>query len=131
MADQHDETTRDPAVPGTGVDGVPAVPLGAMSRPDGEESVAVAAHQPVDRKDHEHDAPAEAPPDLTPYERELLADLFAIVEEHADEVARPVDRPRVIEAFVFACDHHADQRRQSGEDFIVHPVGVAKICAGM
>ena len=27
--------------------------------------------------------------------------------------------------------HHADQRRQSGEDFIIHPVGVAKICAGM
>ena len=26
---------------------------------------------------------------------------------------------------------HADQRRASGEDFIVHPVGVAKICAGM
>src|SRR5215211_1973088 len=132
MADQHDETTRDPAVPGTGVDGVrPAMPMGAMSRPGGEESVAVAAHQPVDRKDHDHDAPAEAPPDLTPFERELLADLFAIVEEHADEVARPVDRRRVIEAFVFACDHHADQRRQSGEDFIVHPVGVAKICAGM
>ena len=34
-------------------------------------------------------------------------------------------------AFVFACEHHADQRRKSGEDFIVHPVGVAKICAGM
>ena len=33
--------------------------------------------------------------------------------------------------FVFACEHHADQRRKSGEDFIVHPVGVAKICAGM
>ena len=32
---------------------------------------------------------------------------------------------------MFACEHHADQRRQSGEDFIVHPVGVAKICAGM
>jgi GTP diphosphokinase / guanosine-3',5'-bis(diphosphate) 3'-diphosphatase len=27
--------------------------------------------------------------------------------------------------------HHADQRRKSGEDFIAHPVGVAKICAGM
>jgi GTP diphosphokinase / guanosine-3',5'-bis(diphosphate) 3'-diphosphatase len=37
----------------------------------------------------------------------------------------------VINAFVFACEHHADQRRQSGEDFITHPVGVAKICAGM
>ena len=36
-----------------------------------------------------------------------------------------------MQAFVFACEHHADQRRQSGEDFIVHPVGVAKICAGM
>ena len=32
---------------------------------------------------------------------------------------------------MFACEHHADQRRKSGEDFIVHPVGVAKICAGM
>ena len=32
---------------------------------------------------------------------------------------------------MFACEHHADQRRKSGEDFIIHPVGVAKICAGM
>ncbi len=46
-------------------------------------------------------------------------------------MAEAVDRDRVVQAFVFACEHHADQRRQSGEDFIVHPVGVAKICAGM
>jgi guanosine-3',5'-bis(diphosphate) 3'-pyrophosphohydrolase len=46
-------------------------------------------------------------------------------------VAEAVDRDRVVQAFVFACEHHADQRRVSGEDFIVHPVGVAKICAGM
>ncbi len=32
---------------------------------------------------------------------------------------------------MYACVHHADQRRKSGEDFIIHPVGVAKICAGM
>ena len=32
---------------------------------------------------------------------------------------------------MFACEHHADQRRKSGEEFITHPVGVAKICAGM
>src|SRR3712207_4407023 len=37
----------------------------------------------------------------------------------------------VTDAFVFACEHHADQRRRSGEDFITHPVGVAKICASM
>ena len=75
--------------------------------------------------------PPKRPAELTAEERELLADLFAIVEEHADEVAQPVDRRQVVKAFVFACEHHADQRRQSGEDFIVHPVGVAKICAGM
>ena len=42
-----------------------------------------------------------------------------------------MDRELVERAFVFACERHADQRRASGEDFIVHPVGVAKICAGM
>ncbi|MCL2420065.1 MAG: RelA/SpoT family protein, partial [Conexibacteraceae bacterium] len=42
-----------------------------------------------------------------------------------------VDRERVKDAFVYACEHHAEQRRRSGEEFIVHPVSVAKICAGM
>ena len=68
---------------------------------------------------------------LTPVERRLLGDLFAIVEEHAEDSVVEIDRDRVERAFVFACEHHADQRRKSGEDFIVHPVGVAKICAGM
>ena len=74
-----------------------------------------------------------APPagDLSAAEQELLGDLFAIVEEHADQSAVEIDRDRVREAFVFACEKHADQRRRSGEDFITHPVGVAKICAGM
>ena len=69
--------------------------------------------------------------DLTPSERTLLGDLFAIIAEHAHDAALQVDRERVRDAFLFACEHHADQRRQSGEDFITHPVGVAKICAGM
>ncbi len=70
-------------------------------------------------------------PELTDAEQRLLSDLFAIVEEHADQAAVIVDRDRVEAAFVYACVHHADQRRRSGEDFIIHPVGVAKICAGM
>ena len=98
---------------------------------DGDETVAVAGHRPVDRAVHPHGPATDIPDDLTAVERELLADLFAIVEEHADEVAEEVDRERVVQAFVFACEHHADQRRRSGEEFIVHPVGVAKICAGM
>ncbi len=32
---------------------------------------------------------------------------------------------------MFACERHADQRRRSGEDFVNHPVEVAKICAGL
>jgi GTP diphosphokinase / guanosine-3',5'-bis(diphosphate) 3'-diphosphatase len=71
------------------------------------------------------------PAGLREPERRLLADLFAIVSEHAADAEVQIDRGRVQEAFVFACEHHAAQRRKSGEDFIVHPVGVARICASM
>jgi GTP pyrophosphokinase len=69
--------------------------------------------------------------ELSRFELRLLEDLFAIVSEHAADSTALVDRARVEDAFVFACEHHAEQRRRSGEDFIVHPVGVARICAGM
>jgi len=84
---------------------------------------------PVD--EHAGRAPAGPKAKLTDSQRILLGDLFAVVEEHAEEAAEEVDRRLVQAAFVFACDRHADQRRASGEDFIVHPVGVGKICAGM
>ena len=85
--------------------------------------------RPVD----EHRGPVAVGPTekLTEDQRVLLGDLFAVVEEHASEAAEEVDKELVEHAFVFACERHADQRRASGEDFIVHPVGVAKICAGM
>ncbi len=71
------------------------------------------------------------PAGLSASERRLLSDLFAIVSEHAADSAVDIDRARVQDAFVFACEHHAEQRRKSGEEFIVHPVGVARICASM
>ena len=64
-------------------------------------------------------------------ERALLGDLFAVVEEHSDEGTEALERRSVEQAFAFACERHADQRRRSGEDFITHPVEVAKICAGL
>jgi GTP diphosphokinase / guanosine-3',5'-bis(diphosphate) 3'-diphosphatase len=76
-------------------------------------------------------APRARRPELSEPERRLLDDLFAIVSEHAADAVVEIDRERVEDAFVFACEHHAAQRRKSGEDFIVHPVGVARICAGM
>ncbi|HEV7585887.1 MAG TPA: bifunctional (p)ppGpp synthetase/guanosine-3',5'-bis(diphosphate) 3'-pyrophosphohydrolase, partial [Solirubrobacteraceae bacterium] len=74
---------------------------------------------------------ARQQPALSNSERRLLSDLFAIVSEHAADSAVEIDRSRVQDAFVFACEHHAAQLRKSGEDFIVHPVGVARICASM
>src|SRR3954449_11150415 len=110
-------------------------------RTDRPETAAAAAsrngaHAPAERApvDRLTRPDAHAPvlhAELTETERRLLGDLFAIVEEHADDAAVLIDRERVEDAFLFSCEHHADQRRKSGEEFIVHPVGVAKICAGM
>ncbi|HLM31553.1 MAG TPA: bifunctional (p)ppGpp synthetase/guanosine-3',5'-bis(diphosphate) 3'-pyrophosphohydrolase [Solirubrobacterales bacterium] len=69
--------------------------------------------------------------DLTGDERALLGDLFAVIGEHSANGDPAVDREAVERAFAFACERHADQRRRSGEDFITHPVEVAKICAGL
>ncbi len=86
---------------------------------------------PVDELAHAEARATVDRTELTLDERRLLTDLFAIVGEHAERSAVSIDRDRVEEAFVYACAHHADQRRKSGEDFITHPVSVAKICAGM
>ncbi|HXC24174.1 MAG TPA: bifunctional (p)ppGpp synthetase/guanosine-3',5'-bis(diphosphate) 3'-pyrophosphohydrolase, partial [Solirubrobacteraceae bacterium] len=86
---------------------------------------------PIDDEPLRANAPRMRRPELSELERQLLDDLFAIVSEHAADAVVEIDRERVEDAFVFACEHHAAQRRKSGEDFIVHPVGVARICAGM
>src|SRR5437764_15311838 len=86
-------------------------------------------HTPVDNASAA--APAGPAAALTDGERAPLGDLFAVLEEHTGEGAPGIDRDELERAFVFACEHHADQRRGSGEDFITHPIAVAKICAGM
>jgi guanosine-3',5'-bis(diphosphate) 3'-pyrophosphohydrolase len=99
-----------------------------------EDSIAELSAEPVRVQQPESAAASEqtqASLTLNRSERRMLSDLFAIVSEHAADSAVEIDRERVQDAFVFACEHHAAQRRKSGEDFIVHPVGVARICAGM
>ena len=61
----------------------------------------------------------------------MLGDLFAVASEHGAPGGEEIDRDSLERAFAFACESHADQRRRSGEDFIVHPLEVAKICAGL
>ncbi|HEX5821157.1 MAG TPA: RelA/SpoT family protein, partial [Solirubrobacterales bacterium] len=69
--------------------------------------------------------------ELTTDQRALLGDLFAVIEEHASDATEPIDRQEIERAFAFACESHAGQERRSGEDFITHPLGVARICAGL
>ncbi len=86
----------------------------------------------VDGGPHDPAALDEITRDLSDSERELLGDLFAVIEEHAETADEQlVDRAQVERAFVFACERHADQKRRSGEEFVSHPVEVAKICAGL
>jgi GTP diphosphokinase / guanosine-3',5'-bis(diphosphate) 3'-diphosphatase len=73
----------------------------------------------------------KATAELTAEERGLLGDLLAVIAEHTGDGVRPIDNEAVERAFAFACERHADQHRKSGEDFITHPVEVAKICAGL
>jgi len=54
-----------------------------------------------------------------------------VIGEHTANGDDGLDREAIERAFAFACERHADQRRRSGEDFIIHPVEVAKICAGL
>src|ERR1700746_29859 len=58
---------------------------------------------------------------------ELLEGLLAELDGYAGEL----DRELIVRAFTFAARAHEGQQRRSGEPFIMHPVGVAIICAGL
>ena len=65
-------------------------------------------------------------------ERALLGDLLAVIEEHSSDVG-PGDRTATRWS-ARSCSPASTTRTSGGargEDFIIHPVGVAKICAGM
>src|SRR5437588_422015 len=57
--------------------------------------------------------------------QELIDELIADVSAYNAEV----DRDRITRAFLFAAEAHEGQQRRSGEDFVLHPWGAAKICA--
>jgi GTP pyrophosphokinase len=55
-----------------------------------------------------------------------------LLDELLEEVSAydaDVDRDLIARAFRYAANAHEGQQRRSGEPFILHPVGVAKICA--
>jgi GTP diphosphokinase / guanosine-3',5'-bis(diphosphate) 3'-diphosphatase len=119
-ADETLPETEAPAENGAEVDGEAPLPESHV-----RVGVIEEAGSPVTLEE------ADLGQGLEEHERELLVDLFAVISEHADDAVQPVDREQVAKAFRFSCERHADQQRKSGEEFITHPVGVAKICAGM
>jgi GTP diphosphokinase / guanosine-3',5'-bis(diphosphate) 3'-diphosphatase len=56
---------------------------------------------------------------------DLFEELLAEVAEYNPDV----DRELLERVFVFASERHEGQQRRSGEDFILHPLGVARILA--
>jgi guanosine-3',5'-bis(diphosphate) 3'-pyrophosphohydrolase len=59
--------------------------------------------------------------------QELVSELIADVEAYKPDV----DRELLARAFDFAAQAHASQVRRSGQEFIYHPWGAAKILAGL
>jgi guanosine-3',5'-bis(diphosphate) 3'-pyrophosphohydrolase len=59
--------------------------------------------------------------------QELFEELVAEVAAYNPDV----DRDLLERAFRFASERHEGQQRRSGEDFILHPLGVARILAGL
>jgi GTP pyrophosphokinase len=57
--------------------------------------------------------------------QELIDELISDVSTYNPEVGRDL----ITRAFLFAAGAHEGQQRRSGEDFVLHPWGAAKICA--
>ncbi len=58
---------------------------------------------------------------------DLVEELIAEVETYKPDV----DRELLWRTFHFAAGAHEGQQRRSGEDFIIHPLGAAKVLAGL
>ncbi|HKH22744.1 MAG TPA: HD domain-containing protein, partial [Solirubrobacterales bacterium] len=121
-----------------GGDPIPAKPSTTDVEGDGKTAVE---QPPAQTRGHTRvgEPPGKSPApradsitrELSTDQRALLGDLFAVIEEHKSDAAEPIDRQELERAFAFACESHAGQERKSGEDFITHPLGVARICAGL
>jgi guanosine-3',5'-bis(diphosphate) 3'-pyrophosphohydrolase len=57
--------------------------------------------------------------------RPLIDEVLALVGEYDPEA----DLTAIEHAYLVACDRHGGQVRRSGEPYMVHPLGVARICA--
>jgi GTP diphosphokinase / guanosine-3',5'-bis(diphosphate) 3'-diphosphatase len=69
--------------------------------------------------------PARTPHQFDEQLRPLVDELLASLLEAGDDA----DMAAIERACAFAAERHATQERKSGEPYVVHPLGVARICA--
>src|SRR6218665_3989738 len=62
-------------------------------------------------------------------EKKALAREYKELLRISYQTLKPEDKKLIRKAFDVAVDAHKDQRRKSGEAYIFHPIGVAKIVA--
>lgn len=61
-------------------------------------------------------------------EKKLILNAYkALMRDCSEILNTPYDRKQLREAFVFSNEAHKDMRRKSGEPYILHPIGVARI----
>ena len=92
----------------------------------GPAKEGIPAVGPVSTRRGRADTPDTADSNATAVvDTELLDDLIAEVAVHHPAV----DADAIRRAYLFAEERHRGQLRRSGEPFITHPVGSARICA--
>ncbi len=69
---------------------------------------------------------ARSPPVKPPHKKVSFEDLL----EHMSELGRQPDEAFLRRAYEFSAAKHGDQKRQSGEPFLTHPLYVAYFLAG-
>ena len=53
------------------------------------------------------------------------------ITDKVKKTSRRVDTKLIMKAYNYAVEHHGDQKRRSGEPYIIHPLNVAYILAGV
>ena len=76
-------------------------------------------------------APAPSPPLPAPYAPPPEPVRFDTLCRELDAYLEPEQVRRVYRAYLFSAERHAEQRRLTGEPYIVHPLAVARVLAGL
>ena len=76
-------------------------------------------------------APAPPPPLPAPFAPPPEPVRFDTLCRELDSYLEPEQVRRVYRAYLFSAERHAEQRRLTGEPYIVHPLAVARVLAGL